>query len=312
MEYGRSGRPEPELLREHCQRFSRLGWALLAQMAAMAAVQAAAAVAAGLTAPELLTSPVFLWLLSVLSVYGAGFLAFCLVLRGTPAPPPAQARPLPPVRFLQLWVICLCVTYLANLMTLTLMDLIGLLRGAAVENPVDQTAAYPPVLNALLGCLIAPVEEELMFRKLLLDRLRPYGERFAVLASALCFGLFHGNLNQLFYACAIGLVLGWVALRTGRVWQPILLHAMVNAIATVLLPLLEPAGALGEGVLSALVLGSILLGAAFLAGLRQELSLPRGTGPLPPRWTWRVFFESPGVVCFCLLSLALCGAYFLS
>ena len=309
MEDRGGGRPAPELLRAHCQHFSRLGWALFGYLAAMLAVQAAASAAAVLLAPGLLENPVFLWLLSVGSGYGAGALVFWLTARSVPAPPPEPARPMPPGRFLRTYVLCLGATYLVNFITLTLLEVVGLLRGTPVANPADQIGAYPPVLSALLGCVIAPVAEELIFRRFLLDRLRPYGARFALFASALCFGLFHGNLNQFFYAVAVGLVLGWTALTTGRVWQPMLLHAMVNAVSTVLLPLTEPLGRLGEALLGLLVLGSILLGAVFFAGLRREASLPPHAGPLPLRWTWRVFFENPGVACFLLLSLLLAATW---
>lgn len=302
-------RPDPGELRGHCQYFSRLGWALFAQMIAMLAVQVIVSVPVGLLAPQLLSDPVFLWGLSVVSVYGVGFPIFCLVLRGVPAPPQPEANPLGTARFLQVYVICLCVMYLANYFTLTLTGLIGLLRGEAVTNPVDQIGAYPTILNILLGCVIAPVTEELMFRKLLLDRLRPYGGRFAIIASALCFGLFHGNLNQLFYAVAIGLVLGYVALRTGRIWQNILLHAMINFISVGLLPLLEPLGETGTLLLAALVVGVIILGIVFLIALRRDLRFSPSTADLSAGWTWRVFFENPGVICFCLLSLALCAVY---
>ena len=304
-----SGPPDPQVLRAHCQYFSRLGWALFAQMLSMLIVQVVAALPAQLLAPHLLSDPVFLWVLSVVSVYGVSFPIFCLVLRGTPAVRPAERRPLEPVRFLQVYVICLCAMYLSNYFTLTLLELVGLLRGEAVTNPVNQIAAYPTVLNVLLGCVIAPVTEELMFRKLLLNRLRPYGGRFAVIASALCFGLFHGNLNQLFYAFAIGLVLGYVALRTGCIWQNILLHAMINFISVGLLPLLEPLGEAGTLLLAVLVLGAILLGIVFLVALRRDVYFTPALTPLTTGWTWRVFFENPGVICFCLLSLALCAAY---
>ena len=306
-----SGRPAPSELRAHCQYFSRLGWALFAQMLSMLVVQVVISVPVGLLSPQLLNDPVFLWGLSAVSVYGVSFPIFCLVLRGVPAPPRPEARPLGPARFFQAYVICLCVMYVANYFTLILTDLIGLLRGNTVTNPVDQIGAYPTILNILLGCVIAPVSEELMFRKLLLDRLRPYGGRFAVIASALCFGLFHGNLNQLFYAVAIGLALGCTALRTGRLWQNILLHAMINFISVGLLPLLEPLGEFGTLLLAALVLGAVVLGIVFLTALRRDLRFPPSTVDLSVGWTWRVFFENPGVICFCLLSLGLCVTYLL-
>ena len=306
---GGAGRgPDPRLLRAHSQVFSRLGWALFAHTAVMLAVQVAMAAAAGLAAPSLLRDPVFQWVLAAFSVYGAGFPTFCLVAGSLPAPPPAQSRPLSPARLLQVWVICMGSTYAVNFLTLALMGLVGALRGAPVENPVEQLTAYPAALSILLTCVIAPVAEELMFRKLLLERLRPYGERFALWISALCFGLFHGNLSQFFYACAIGLALGYVALRTGRVWQPMLLHAMINAVSTILVPLLEP---LGGAAVGGLVLGCVGLGAAFLAALRREIRFSAAPGLLPGRWAWRVFFESPGVICFLLLALALCVSWLL-
>ena len=54
-------RPNPEILRAHCQYFSRLGFALFAQMMSMIVVQVAAAVPVALLAPGLLADPVFLW-----------------------------------------------------------------------------------------------------------------------------------------------------------------------------------------------------------------------------------------------------------
>ena len=236
----RSERAERALrLRGHRERFSRLGWALTAQMAAMLAVQTALLLAAQVLAPVLVRSGVFLWLVSVLSAYGAGVPAAWLVLRDTQGTPPRPGEPLGPGRFLQTYIAGLGLMYLVNFATLALMGLIGLLRGQAVENPVDNLEDYPLVLNLLLGCVIAPVCEEYLFRGLLLNRLRPYGERFAVWASALCFGLFHGNFSQFFYACAIGLVFAGVALKTGRLWQAVLLHALINFVGAVLTPLLS-------------------------------------------------------------------------
>ena len=89
----RSERAERALrLRGHRERFSRLGWALAAQMAAMLAVQTALLLAAQALAPALVRSGVFLWLVSVLSAYGAGVPAAWLVLRGTEEAPPQPGR----------------------------------------------------------------------------------------------------------------------------------------------------------------------------------------------------------------------------
>ena len=85
------------------QPFSRLGWALFAQMAVMLAAQWGVLLLAGAARPGLLGEPVFLWAASVLGAYGLGIPAACLVLRGTAAPPAPARRPLGPVRFAALW-----------------------------------------------------------------------------------------------------------------------------------------------------------------------------------------------------------------
>ena len=306
----RSERAERALrLRGHRERFSRLGWALVAQMAAMLAVQTALLLAAQVLAPVLVRSGVFLWLVSVLSAYGAGVPAAWLVLRGTEEAPPQPGAPLGPGRFFRSYLAGLGLMYLVNLATLALMGLVGLLRGQTVENPVDNMADYPLALNLLLGCVIAPVCEEYLFRGLLLNRLRPYGERFAVWASALCFGLFHGNFSQFFYACAIGVLFAGVVLKTGRLRQAMLLHALINFVGTGLIPLLSGLGEAGNWLLTLLVLAAMFVGLAFLPAMRREFSPAPGWKGLTAGEAWRCFLANPGMLCFLALFLLLAGSY---
>ena len=306
----RSERAERALrLRGHRERFSRLGWALVAQMAAMLAVQTALLLAAQALAPVLAGSGVFLWLVSVLSAYGAGVPAAWLVLRGTEEAPPQPGAPLGPGRFFRSYLAGLGLMYLVNLATLALMGLVGLLRGQTVENPVDNMADYPLVLNLLLGCVIAPVCEEYLFRGLLLNRLRPYGERFAVWASALCFGLFHGNFSQFFYACAIGVLFAGVVLKTGRLRQAMLLHALINFVGTGLIPLLSGLGEAGDWLLTLLVLAAMFVGLAFLPAMRREFSPAPGWKGLTAGEAWKCFLVNPGMLCFLALFLLLAGSY---
>ena len=297
-------------LREHCQHFSGLGWALFAQMAAMIGVQWAVLLPVQLLAPPMLHSPVFLWGLSVASCYGVGAPLFFLLARRQPVPPPeGRPAPLRPGRFLQVYVIGLSAMYLVNLATQWLMALVGFLRGEAVVNPVLETAGYPVALNLLLGCVIAPVAEELMFRRVLLERLRPYGERFAALASALCFALFHGNFHQFFYAFALGVVFAYVVLKTRCLWQVVLLHAMVNGIYAGLTPLAERAGAWGAAALGLFILAAVVLGLVFFLVLRRRIWWRMGGTDLSEGRIWALFFHNPGVIFFCLLAAALAATY---
>ena len=303
---------EARSLRAHCEKISHVGWALFWMAVSMLGLQLAAVTIAGQLDPDLVGSPMFLWAVSVVSVYGVGMPLCWLITRRQPAPPKTGAdRPLKPARFLQVFLIALAGLYLSNYVTLAITGLIGLLRGSPVPNPTDSIRDYPVVLSVLLGCVIAPVAEEAVFRGLLLDRLRPYGDKVAVCASALCFGLFHGNLNQFLYAFVIGLVFGYVALRTGRIRQTILLHAMVNAISTALVPLAGAAGEWGMVLLGFLVLLSIPLGLIFFFTIRRELWFDPGQTGLSERRKWGLFFGSPGVVLFLIVEGLMMASYFL-
>ena len=54
----------------------------------------------------------------------------------------------------------------------------------------------------------------------------------AVLASGLFFGLFHGNLNQFSYAFLLGLFLGFIYVKTGKLGYTIGLHMAINFIGS--------------------------------------------------------------------------------
>lgn len=106
--------------------------------------------------------------------------------------------------------------------------------GVTESNGMDEllnglkTEAIPMYLYMVIG---APIFEELACRKFLLDRLHPYGEGFAMLVSALLFGLIHGNSGQFFLAFFIGLLFAMVYMRTGRIVYTTLLHGMINLTA---------------------------------------------------------------------------------
>jgi len=82
--------------------------------------------------------------------------------------------------------------------------------------------------NILMIGILAPILEELLFRKLVIDKLSKFGEGVAILVSALMFGLYHGNIVQLVYATALGLVFGYVYSKSKKIHFTIILHMIIN------------------------------------------------------------------------------------
>ena len=107
--------------------------------------------------------------------------------------------------------------------------------------PESTDTLYTPSNMPLVGmicylvwvCIIAPVTEEYMFRGAMLRTLSKYGSGFAVVASAVAFGLMHGNMGQTPMAFLIGLIMGYVAAKSGNIRQTIFIHMVNNIIASI-------------------------------------------------------------------------------
>ena len=79
--------------------------------------------------------------------------------------------------------------------------------------------------------VVAPVVEELIFRGLIFNGFRKnYNGFVAVVMSALLFSLFHLNPWQMPATFVLGLLLGWLMLRTNNILVAILGHSINNSL----------------------------------------------------------------------------------
>ena len=109
--------------------------------------------------------------------------------------------------------------------------LLGIENNDVVSDLLNSTS-IPLVF--IFTVVLAPIFEELLFRKLLLDRLSVYGNKFAILITAVAFGLWHGTLEQLFYATLVGIVLGYVAVKSGKWYYSVIIHMVMNFLGGVI------------------------------------------------------------------------------
>ncbi len=86
--------------------------------------------------------------------------------------------------------------------------------------------------------ILAPVTEELLFRKVMLPGLvKNYGVKKGIIWSAAFFAIFHMNPWQGVSAFLIGIFLAWVYLRTENIWLCIFLHWFNNTLGFLMLAL---------------------------------------------------------------------------
>ena len=96
------------------------------------------------------------------------------------------------------------------------------------DNPVG---FFGFLLSLLATAVVPPLAEEFACRGLILGSLRKYGDGFAVLVSAILFGLMHGNFDQMPFAFMVGLVLGFIVVKTDSLWIAVAVHAANNFIS---------------------------------------------------------------------------------
>ncbi len=92
---------------------------------------------------------------------------------------------------------------------------------------------------ALTATVLAPLFEETLFRGVLLPVLgQQWGRGWGVVVSALTFGLAHLSLGELTPLVVLGLALGWLRLRSGRLAPCVLMHGLWNGLTFLNLVLL--------------------------------------------------------------------------
>ncbi len=173
-------------------------------------------------------------LLSPVSIYLFALPVLLLFLSRVPVGEGKKDR-LPFGGWLLILVVAFGFMYIGNYIGIGVNALLSSLTGGDTSNPVAELMSMEILLvNILSVVIIAPIGEELIFRKLLMDRLNRYGGVTSILISGLAFGLMHGNFSQFFYATLLGFLLGYVYYRTGKIRLTITLHAAINLVGGIL------------------------------------------------------------------------------
>ncbi len=290
--------------------FSRAGFALTAAWCASLVAQLITDVVCHTFLPQLYTSPSYYWVMYIISVYIVSVPTFVFVCGGRGILRPAEKKMKITVKdFVRLIFVCLSLTYIFNFVGAMVNEQISKVVGHNIVNPLVTLESTNKVLMFICTGLISPFTEEIMFRGVLLKKLRPYGDRLAVWFSAFAFGLYHGNFSQFFYALALGVVLGGISVKTNRLIYTILLHVVINICGSVIIPgVLEYNNyfvmCVGFAGLFALIIYGFVLSVKMLPHLRINESIGF--------YQIKTIITSPGVLSFLIASsLMFCMAIFM-
>ena len=173
-------------------------------------------------------------LISAVVQYLVAFPVFLLIVAGTDK---AKERKKSPLAFKDI-ALAICIgqamMLLGSMVSSFISTRIQMITGAQPENRVDTLVnEVPTYLIFIVVVILAPIFEELIFRKLMIDRLSIYGDKMAIIFTAVAFGLIHANFYQLFYATLLGFVLGYVYTKTGQVKYTIIIHSAINFLGSI-------------------------------------------------------------------------------
>ena len=91
------------------------------------------------------------------------------------------------------------------------------------------------LFGVAVNTFFTPLVEEVIFRGYMLNRLLPHwGEKWALIAVSLVFGMMHGSAIWFLYSVVMAWILGKLAIREDNIFYSILLHLGFNLPGTVL------------------------------------------------------------------------------
>ena len=266
-------------------------------------------------------------LIAYLAFFGIVFPLAALLLRRLPAAAPEKGNIRAQHFFAFLPILFLCSfvgSQLSQWLVALLADAFGLQTGSALGTLL---LTHPLVMVFVL-LVAAPLCEEWFFRKLLLDRARIYGEKLAIFVSALLFACYHTSVYQFFYAFFVGLIFGYLYLRTGRLWVTTLMHAIFNLVCSILPYVMlrfgifgafmeaetvdeqiaiiveNPVGAAVACVYGFICLGLLIGGCLLLGKYRKKVFFKPAACPLPPDTEGAAAFVNVGML-LCIIASVL-------
>ena len=168
-------------------------------------------------------------LFSMLPMYIIAFPIIFLMFKSIPVQISGEKKKMSAKHLIVAFIMCYAGTYVCNLLASILTGIIGALKQSDVENVMaNLTSNISLPVNLFVVVICAPIMEELLFRKTLIERTAHFGEGISILFSGLVFGLFHGNLVQFGYAFLLGVFFGFIYIKTKNIVYPIILHMVIN------------------------------------------------------------------------------------
>lgn len=192
-------------------------------------------------------------------------------------------------------------------------------NGFGIEYEVDfgdnPQGVFGFALSVLATAVVPALVEEFACRGVIIGLLKKHGETFAIVTSSIVFGIMHGNFEQMPFAVMVGLVLGFIYIKTGSIWISVAVHFVNNLISVVFSYM--PSGVSAEaqdimyyGYLMLSMFAAVV--GAVLISHRQEaaFSLEKAETVVSEKQKYKWFFTQAAIIIFVVVNIIGAFSYF--
>ena len=140
------------------------------------------------------------------------------------------------------------------------------------------------IIYILYVCILGPILEEIIFRGIILNYMKKYGLFVAIIFSAVLFTMFHMNLVQFITPLLIGILFGFICIKTESIVPSIILHIVNNSYATIMSYIyvvnISLASKLWIGFLGIAAIGLVILFTKYFKEINEIFSYERKSSNL--------------------------------
>ncbi len=202
-------------------------------------------------------------------------------------------------------MLCFTGDYISSLIA-SIFESIGITLTSVPDYEVP-TSGKELFLYAFATIVPPAIIEEFTMRGVAMQPLRKYGDKFAIIMTALVFGLMHRNAVQGIFAFIAGLVFGYIVIASNSIWPAVIVHALNNGFAVLVNVLMqtneETANHIYALVISIVLVSGALSGILFFAiANRNKLANTAPWLPLKEKSS-AFFFNIPMIISLAVMIL---------
>ncbi len=204
---------------------------------------------------------------------------------------------------------------LANLIIAKIGDFLQNIGISYNVDTGDDPKGFFGFMLAFLATAVLPAfVEEFACRGVVLGALKKFGFGFGIIASALIFGFMHGNFEQMPFTFLVGLILAYIAVKTGSLVVCVAVHFVNNFISVAFVYFFTGFTDEIQNVIGIIIYSVILIlgivGFIKLSNMGEDFKVQKSGTKLKEKEKLAVFVTSPMIVIFLIVCLAEAIRYF--